>query len=360
MQLKLRIIPYIVPLAAGKFFMAVATKQIGRYRIIDECLQNKMHGPSSSDNPEHRGFWPLKDLRDAITEKLDLVTPVSYRTLKEDLKRMRDDPDLAYYAPIANKKGIGYYYVEDFKLTEKPLSPAEVLALKDVVELLKQFKGFRYFEGAEGIIHQIESRVSRAEFPEVQFDVLPDYRGYQFIDDIKKAIREKKVLKMVYRAFYEEAELPRHIHPYLLKEYNNRWFVYARTQEYDGEGVYGLDRILTVEPTDLAYRPPDRKKIINYFKDIIGVTNYEDREVEHIVLKVGRERANYLSTKPVHASQKIIKESRDHVWFSFRLKPNNELTALILSHGKDMVVEKPASLAVEIRELLQSAEKNYS
>jgi predicted DNA-binding transcriptional regulator YafY len=164
---------------------------------------------------------------------------------------------------------------------------------------------------------------------------------------------------MTYKAFYEEAETPRHIHPYLLKEYNNRWFVYAYTDEYKGEGVYGLDRIIRVEKIKKRYRKPAKTKIIEYFKDIIGVTNFEDKEVEDIVLKVNRARANYLITKPIHKSQKVIKETSNHVFFSFRLKPNHELNAFILGYGKDIVVEKPKSLAHEIKTILSEAVGNY-
>ena len=342
--------------------MSVTTKQIARYRIIDECLSNKIHQPSTSDNPQDMGIWSLDDLMETIIEKLDM--DVSDRTIKEDLKRMRDDVDLAFYAPIANKRNIGYYYddgdfEEPYRITQSPLGPAEVRALKEVIELLHQFKGFKYFENAEGLIYNIERNVNHSEFSDVQLDILPDYRGLEFIDPIKKAISGKKVLKMTYKAFYEEAETPRNIHPYLLKEYNNRWFVYAYTNEYRGEGIYGLDRIVKLEKSDKRYKHPNKKKIINYFKDIIGVTNYEDREVEDIVLRMNRERANYLITKPVHSSQKVFKENADYIWFKFRLKTNNELNALILSFGKDVVVEKPGSLAEEIQGLLREALKNY-
>lgn len=342
--------------------MSVTTKQIARYRIIDECLSNKFHQPSTSDNPNDMGIWSLDDLMESIREKL--VMDVSDRTLKEDLKRMRDDIDLAYYAPIANKHGVGYYYDdadhdEPYRITQTPLGPAEIKALEQVIELLHQFKGFKYFEDAEGLIFNIEEKVNQSEFLDVQFDVLPDYRGLDFIDPIKKAINQHTVLKMTYKAFYEEAEIPRHIHPYLLKEYNNRWFVYAYTNEYKSEGVYGLDRIKKLEPTTKKYKNPNRKKIINYFKDIIGVTNFEDREVENIVLRLTRERANYLITKPIHKSQKIIKENKNFVWFGFKLKPNNELTALILSYGKDIIVEKPLPLAKEIKNILKATLSRY-
>ena len=340
--------------------MSVTTKQIARYRIIDECLQNTMHMPSTSNNPEHRGMWSISDLMNAIVEKSDMEISVSDRTIKEDIYRMKNDANLGYYAPIENKFGVGYYYSEPgFKITETPLSPAELQALNDVISLLKQFKGFKYFEGAEGLIHNIEERISHSEFLDIQFDVLPGYRGLEYIDAIKKAITNKQVLKMTYKAFYEEAEIPRHIHPYLLKEYNNRWFVYAYTDEYKSEGVYGLDRINKLEKTNRKYRNPNKKLIIDYFKDIIGVTNYADKEVEKIVLKVNGERANYLVTKPVHHSQKVIDTGDNYIKFELTLKPNNELMAWILSFGKDMVVEEPASLVQEIKSHLQKAYDNY-
>ena len=344
--------------------MSVTTKQIARYRIIDECLQNKYHMPSTSSNPQHRGVWSFEDLSDAITEKLDLEKPVSERTLKEDIKRMRDDINLAYYAPIENIRGIGYKYSDqDFKLTEQPLKPAEVEALKEIVELLHQFKGFKYFADAEGLIHNLEETITKSEFIDVEFDILPDYRGLEFIEPLKKAIKERTVLKMVYRAFSDDAEVPRHIHPYMLKEYNNRWFVYAYTEEYKDtnrtEGVYGLERIVQLVKTDKKFHSPNVKRIKEYFKNIIGVTNYEDREVEDIVIRMKKHRAHYLRTKPVHYSQKVIKESLDYDWFSFKLKPNPEFRALILGYGKDAFVEKPASLANEIKIILQEAAGQY-
>lgn len=168
---------------------------------------------------------------------------------------------------------------------------------------------------------------------------------------------------MIYKAFYEEDEPPLHLHPYLLKEYNNRWFVYGHTNEYAktnrDEGVYGLERIISLEPAYKRYRNPNKKRIKEYFENIIGVTNYEDKEVEDVVLRMKKDRANYLRTKPVHKSQKIIKESNEYVWFSFRLKPNPELYALILNYGKDIVVEKPVTLAKDIRDNLTEAINNY-
>jgi predicted DNA-binding transcriptional regulator YafY len=341
--------------------MADTKKQLARYRIINECLTNKGHMPSTSHNPADMGCWTIKELIDAIYEKTDGEISVSERTIKDDLARMKEDPDLKYFAPIKNKRGVGYYYSDpDYDFTDLPLSPANIDTINEMIGIIRQFKGFKYFENAEGLIYYLEKQVNKSDFKNVQFDVLPDYSGTKHIDPLKKAINNKKVVKIIYQPFYEEAETIFHIHPYLLKEYNNRWFVYAYTNEYGSEGVYALDRIKKVTVTKEPYREPDIQKIIDYFRDIIGVTNYKDKKVETVVLKVSRERANYLITKPVHRSQKVIEENEKYVWFEFKLKPNNELNALILSFGKDMVVEKPASLAREIKSLLQKAYENYS
>ncbi len=337
--------------------MASKTNQIARYRVIDECLNNRYHLPSTSNNPADRGIWPIRDLQEAIEERTGLL--VSGRTVQEDINRMRYDMDLAYYAPIQNKKGIGYFYEKPFTLTETRLGPSEIRALKETIMLLKQFKGFKYFEEVEGLIYNINTNINKPEFFDIQFDTLPDYRGLDFIQPLEKAITEKSVLKMVYKPFDDDAEIRGFIHPYLLKEYNNRWFVYAFTEEFEGEGVYGLERIIDLEPTEKKFRNPNKTKIRHYFKDIIGVTNYKDKKTEEIILRMTRSRAHYLRTKPVHKSQTIIKETENHVWFRFLLKPNQELTAFILNFGSDVMIEKPDSLRKELQKILSEALSNY-
>ncbi len=330
--------------------MPASKRPLGRYRIIDECLSNHVHGP-----------WQLEELREKIIEKLDLHD-LSERQLKEDIRKMRDDPDLAYYAPIKNRKGEGYFYSDKtYRITESPLSPAELRALCEALSIMQQFKGLKFFQGAEGIIHRIEANLEQRELLEVEFDILDRYAGLENLEPIKKAIHEQKVIKIYYRAFYEEAEVPRHVHPYLLKEYNNRWFLYGYTEEYDSEGVYGLERMsVAIEETDKKYRKPDKKKIKAYFQDIIGVTNLADRKVEKVILKVKRQRANYLKTKPIHVSQQLTgREDDEHEWFSLRVKPNPELIAWILSYGPDMQVEEPASLAREVKDTLTAALEQY-
>ncbi|RLD42151.1 MAG: hypothetical protein DRI86_12165 [Bacteroidetes bacterium] len=339
--------------------MKITNSQIARYRIIDECLANDAHIPSTSFDPKYIGIWPVVDIIDAIIDKLDLPNGISERTVKEDINRMRESDDLAYYAPIKNERGIGYYYSGvDFKITDNPLTNSDLEFLNEIVSMLKQFKGFKYFDDVDSLIYRIEENVSRSEYNYIEFDTRPEASGLEHIEMLKTAIHNKIVLKIDYHPFEKEI-LKLNIHPYLLKEYNNRWFVFCYTNEYKGRGVYALDRIKHKVKTSLKYKSISKTIITNYFKDIIGVTNMEDESVQKIVFKLKKFRANYLISKPNHHSQKAVKEDDEFTWFEFRLKINNELIAFLLNFGSDIIIEEPLELKNRVLNIYKTTIENY-
>ena len=340
--------------------MKITTSQLARYRVIDQCLANDAHIPSTSNSYKHVGLWPIKDLQEAIIEKLDLADNISERTVKEDIKRMRQSDDLAYYAPIDNERGVGYYYSDpNFKITNNPLTGHDLSFLNEIVDMLKQFRGFKFFEDVDSLIYRIEQNVSKSEYSYIEFDTRPEATGLEHLERIKNAIHDKIVLAIDYKPF-DKNILQLHIHPYLLKEYNNRWFVFCYTNEYKSRGVYALDRIEQIIKTNNSFNEVSPSIIKKYFKDIMGVTNIQTNKVEDIVIRLTNFRAKYVKSKPSHHSQKILKETDEYTWFKFRLKINNELTAFFLSFGSDLKIEEPQSLADKIQNILTESLKGYS
>jgi predicted DNA-binding transcriptional regulator YafY len=163
---------------------------------------------------------------------------------------------------------------------------------------------------------------------------------------------------MAYNPFFGERKT-KIVHPYVLKEYNNRWFLLCYSEDYKTEGIYALDRISELERIEKKYRNPDKNLINTYFSEIIGVTNIKEEPVQEIILKLTKYRASYLRTKPIHTSQKIVRENEDYIWFSFSLKINNELIALILGFGMDIKVDKPIQLAEQLKKIYQAAFNQY-
>lgn len=69
---------------------------------------------------------------------------------------------------------------------------------------------------------------------------------------------------------------------------------------------------------------------------------------------------NYIRTKPLHLSQRIVEEAEDYAIISINVKVNKELESLILSFGEDIEVMAPASFRDRIAEKIQAMNKKYT
>ena len=115
-----------------------------------------------------------------------------------------------------------------------------------------------------------------------------------------------------------------------------------------------LDRIVSIRTIKGTFV----KNTINfeeYFEEIIGVTNYEDRGEEDILIKLDEKTIPYVITKPLHPSQKIKGDE-----LRLKVKQNPELISIILSFGMGMTVIEPRSLRDKIKNIIQDSVNQYN
>lgn len=134
------------------------------------------------------------------------------------------------------------------------------------------------------------------------------------------------------------------IHPYHIKQYNNRWFLIGlNNDEYKSITNLALDRIVHF---DQSATPFIENTIIedfdDYFYDIVGVSFPPGGKVEKVLLQFASGRFPYIVSKPIHGSQKTI--SANERLISLDVIPNRELESIILSFGDDVEVLAPESL----------------
>ena len=108
--------------------------------------------------------------------------------------------------------------------------------------------------------------------------------------------------------------------------------------------------------------------IDDYFYDIVGVSLNPESKPVRIVLKVGYPDAEYLVSKPIHGSQRVVNENEDenenglpltgyslpHKVFELRLIPNEEFMQQLLAYAHNAEVIEPLSLR---EKLLERAKK---
>jgi predicted DNA-binding transcriptional regulator YafY len=149
-----------------------------------------------------------------------------------------------------------------------------------------------------------------------------------------------------------------HYHPYFLKQYNNRWFVFGRNNLLGAnQWNIPLDRILTIRELGDEYIE-DNTNWEDYFSDFIGVSK-TDEELIEIKLLFTKEQAPYIMTKPIHETQKSNNLDDGNLEVRIKVIPNYELETMLLSFGEKVKILSPNSLIRTIEQRLNKAAKQY-
>ena len=327
--------------------MAKNKAAIVRYRTIDRCLR---------DTKRKYGIQDLiRECSEALSNALSEETKVSRRQIYDDLNYM--ESEMGYQAIIDHiyeGRNVYYRYNDpNFSIEKMPLNDAEIDQLKETVVMLNRFKGMPHFEWMNEIISKLEDAFQLKGNTEsvISFEQNPDLKGIENITPLFDAIVHKRVLSITYQSFYREKPETYEYHPYFLKQYNNRWFLFGLNADKNKITNYPLDRILNIAILDTAYIEKDEDlDMEEYFDEIIGVTfpkEEEKRKVANIVLKFHKDLYPYIKNKPFHYTQHSYD---DECKITFKVIPNIELTSLILSYGSQVEVLEPQSLRDEIRE----------
>ena len=326
-----------------------------RYEVLDRCLRKQ-----SEEYTESK----LRELCcDAVAEE-----DPEYESASISLRTFRTD--IAYIKSIAKKHDVevksrlgsnGYYYYysrNDFSIYMNELSDSEVGQLKCAMQLLSRFKGLPEYDGIADLGAKLEQKYGIVSGGQtyVEYEHV-DSTGEEMMADICSCIIKQQPIRITYMP-YGKSEREWILHPYLLKEYNNRWFLFGYNETEGRISNAPLDRIRAdYEYVPKTFIPNTFIDFSTYFQDVVGVT-VRNEPPTLIQFRASEERAPYIESKPLHGSQKI--ENADSRVYSIRVIPNKELDALFLSYGKDLEVLSPDWYRERIMKKVDEASKVYS
>ena len=332
--------------------MAQTKNQLIRQQVIDRCLR--------------RGQYSLKRIKDACNDALELAgyKKVSSKvTILKDLEGIEEDfPD----AKIVRKRihhDVFYEYEDkSFSIYKMPLSDDEMAQLTQTVSMLSKFEGLPNFDWVDDLIERFKSSLNIPSTRDtiVAFDENFDLKGRNWFAQLFSAIASEQALRIKYQPF-DQPIINYLFHPYLLKQYNNRWFLFGCVDGYTSPTNLPLDRIQEIGPASIDYMPNPGINFFEYFEEMVGVSRKSDDEVSKVQLKVDNWRYHYIETKPLHGTQKVISRDDDGVVIQIEVIINRELKQLLLSQGWHVTVISPETLREEIKaDLMKNLEKYQS
>lgn len=323
-----------------------------RYLAIDRCLSNP-----------GRKFY-IEDLvkacNDALLDLDNKSSGISKRTVYSDLNSIEDLYKTDIERLWDGQKKYFRYADKDFSITDQPINEQEKELLTEALQALSRFKGLPQFSWVEEIKVKLEQNFNlKTEENIISFDENPYLTGREFIGDLYNAIINKQALNIKYKPFKTENTTEFDIHPFHIKQYNNRWFLWGLNNEYNNLTNLALDRIQSISQSKIEYKPNTDIDFNEFFDDVIGVSiNFSDKP-QKVLLKVSSELFPYIRTKPLHWSQKVKEKNEHFTIIEITVQLNYELDALILSHGENIIVLEPKELIDSIQDKIEKMHNNY-
>lgn len=329
--------------------MPVDKQVLLRYQVLNKCFRNRYRE------------YTIDDLVDECNKALRRMDKpdVSKRTIQNDINILEADYGIILDEKLKQGKKRLYRYVDvNYSIPLFRINDEERHKLQDAIRVLEHFEGDPMYDWAKTLLMQIEGgSFDDDSTPVVSFQSNPDLKGIELFGKLLQSILKKRTLKIEYAPFGKDNYSER-IYPYHLKQFNDRWYLIAQAVGYNSLGHYALDRIEGFEEISIPFKESG-VDFEEYFDDVIGVTVPERVETVDVVMRVSNTRFNYIKTKPLHLSQRVVSEDKNHTTISINVKITKELIALILSFGSDVEVVSPASLRSEITKNIRALNYIY-
>lgn len=324
-----------------------------RYRVIDRCLR--------------RGGYSMEMLKEAVNAALEVERYPTIRalnTIRADIRFIQSSrPEIEVVETRIGKRKVYGYADKDMSIYKLQLDEAEIGMLTQVVMLLAKVQGLPNTDWIESFIERFKLSLDIDADMEkvVGFDENRYLTGLDYFGRILQAITGKEVIKLDYTSFRSKKKMTYIVHPYYIKEYNNRWFLIAKTEGKDGLSNYAFDRIDDIRICPgVKYIPNDSYDFNeDYFSDMIGVSRPNDGTIQKVTLWASENLTPYVRTKPIHETQKLKMQEDGSSIIEIKVYPNYELEQLILSYTDGIKVLAPSDLAERIKTKLSTALSRY-
>lgn len=263
---------------------------------------------------------------------------VSNRTLQRDIQRLREDFAIEV---VYDEERRGYYLDEEASVDSDHF--IRFLELVGTAQLLSESleenkKSLRYFD--------LESS--------------GDLHGTHQLKDMLFAIKHQREVSFQHESFHKGTWKEYRVQPYLLKEYQNRWYLVGLVPSIDSDDpversrTFGVDRIHDFKVSDRSYEKDPDYDPHGLFRSTVGLV-YSECEPQWVKLWATPLQSKYLNSLPLHDSQECTDQDESGCTFLYWLRPNYEFIQKVMMMGDQVALLEPQWLVNDVRGRLETA-----
>ncbi|MDR2680656.1 MAG: WYL domain-containing protein [Tannerella sp.] len=181
--------------------------------------------------------------------------------------------------------------------------------------------------------------------------------GSEHLYGLLHAINNRLQVTFDYQTYYHDEAVERLVHPWAIKEFKYRWYLFAE----NGEQIkcYGLDRMTNLQILNSHFEIPADFNLAEQFKYCFGIIRPDDEPPCEVILSFDPFQGNYIKSLPLHHTQQILVDNDDELRISLTVYLTHDFLMELLSFGDTVKAIQPQELIDGLKATYQNALKKY-
>lgn len=341
-----------------------------RIVLLDKLLADRYHAYSIQDMTDYLERELSQYGQDGGVSKRCVEKDIEYLELNFPICIEFERYTVSAHSAVTDKvykKRCIRYSDPTFSIFKAKLSDDEKGILASTLSTLGSFDGLEEF----GWLDDLKKRLGLVERKPVILMSKNLLENKTLMAEAFSVINSKSVIKLHYRLFNASEARCVILSPYLLKEYNRRWYLIGAADDTGRILSFALDRIEAIQILPGYDYRPQPEDLYDRFEDIIGITYPEGADILRIIFWASEKSAPYIETKPLHGSQISIKGDNERIirekfeipdnghLFSIDCMMNYELIRELCSYGGELKVLYPMTVVEAIKSWIDATYKLY-
>lgn len=303
----------------------------------------------------------LQSKRRVSTEDISEHFNISQRTVFRDLRALGEAG-----VPIGHEIGKGYFIVDGYYLPPVLFTKEEAGSILMAGKFIEKQGDRSVANNFKSALLKIKSVLKSREkdFLEVLDEHLevvkpsnlpknPSVSDF-FLNDIKTALVESKVLTFDYYSSYTDSTSSRSVEPMGLCHYGNHWHLIAYCQLREAVRDFRTDRISKLTQTQDIF---DSKAHGDY-RDFIGNV-FIGTNVQEIKIQFTKTAARYLSDQKYYYGHVAESEKGDMIEMTFMAAEVEYFARWLVSFGNEFEVVSPHELKQHLKEIIIELQEHH-
>ncbi|RYJ44907.1 helix-turn-helix transcriptional regulator [Flavobacterium beibuense] len=283
---------------------------------------------------------------------------ISLRTVYRDIRTLEEAG-----VPLYGEAGVGYSIVDGYRLPPVMFSREEAMAFLTAEKLMEKFTDASLQNHFSSAMYKVKAVLRGTEkdlVENLENQIIVNQRKRNIVppgnilDTLLKAVSDKLVVKMEYRAFGNEQTSERKIEPIGIFHENENWYTIGYCHLRQSYRQFRIDRVINIFLTDEQQQERTSLKEYYEMKEEARAT----LTMQRVVIRVEKSIALYIQERRYYYGFVSEKAVGDCIEMTFLTQsPEEGFARWFIMFADHAEIIEPQSLKKDIKKLLERISK---